>query len=126
MLMVIDNDISSSPLKTSSRIKFVQELYPGILPRNCTQIKFVQELYPGDLDRLAPHLEAAMNAFPCFQEAEIQVKPSNCLRGTNQFAKLRRCVSFSYGHPLVVPISAYWHIHLEVLPTDQRADRGWC
>ena len=34
----------------------------------------VQELYPGDLDRLAPHLEVAMNAFPCFQEAEIQVK----------------------------------------------------
>ena len=32
-----------------------------------------QELYPGDLDRLAPHLEVAMNAFPCFQEAEIQV-----------------------------------------------------
>ena len=34
----------------------------------------VQELYPGDLDRLAPHLEVAMNAFPCFQEAEIQVE----------------------------------------------------
>jgi dimethylglycine dehydrogenase len=34
---------------------------------------FGKELYPGDLDRLAPHLEAAMEAFPCFQEAEIQV-----------------------------------------------------
>merc|ERR1711970_1062900 len=33
---------------------------------------FGKELYPGDLDRLAPHLEVAMNAFPCFQEAEIQ------------------------------------------------------
>jgi len=33
---------------------------------------FGKELYPGDLDRLAPHLEVAMEAFPCFQEAEIQ------------------------------------------------------
>ena len=33
---------------------------------------FGRELYPGDLDRLAPHLEKAMEAFPCFQRAEIQ------------------------------------------------------
>ena len=32
---------------------------------------FGKELYPGDLDRLAPHLEICMEAFPCFQNAEI-------------------------------------------------------
>jgi len=32
---------------------------------------FGKELYPGDLDRLAPHLEVCMEAFPCFQNAEI-------------------------------------------------------
>ena len=33
---------------------------------------FGKELYPGDLDRLGPHLEAAMETFPCFARAEIQ------------------------------------------------------
>ena len=33
---------------------------------------FGKELYPGDLERLAPHLESAMESFPCFAEAEIQ------------------------------------------------------
>ena len=33
---------------------------------------FGKELYPGDLERLAPHLEVAMEAFPCFANAEIQ------------------------------------------------------
>lgn len=33
---------------------------------------FGKELYPGDLERLAPHLEVAMEAFPCFAQAEIQ------------------------------------------------------
>lgn len=33
---------------------------------------FGKELYPGDLDRLGPHLETCMEAFPCFQNAEIQ------------------------------------------------------
>ena len=33
---------------------------------------FGKELYPGDLERLGPHLEAAMEAFPCFSRAEIQ------------------------------------------------------
>ena len=33
---------------------------------------FGKELYPGDLERLAPHLEVAMEAFPCFAHAEIQ------------------------------------------------------
>ena len=33
---------------------------------------FGKELYPGDLERLAPHLEIAMEAFPCFANAEIQ------------------------------------------------------
>ena len=32
---------------------------------------FGKELFPGDLDRLQPHLEVAMEAFPCFQNAEI-------------------------------------------------------
>ena len=32
---------------------------------------FGKELFPGDLDRLQPHLEVAMEAFPCFQTAEI-------------------------------------------------------
>ena len=34
--------------------------------------QFGKELYPGDLERLGPHLEVAMEAFPCFAEAEIQ------------------------------------------------------
>ena len=34
--------------------------------------EFGKELYPGDLERLAPHLEIAMEAFPCFANAEIQ------------------------------------------------------
>jgi dimethylglycine dehydrogenase len=33
---------------------------------------FGKELYPGDLERLSPHLEVAMEAFPCFANAEIQ------------------------------------------------------
>ena len=33
---------------------------------------FGKELYPGDLERLGPHLEVAMEAFPCFANAEIQ------------------------------------------------------
>ena len=33
---------------------------------------FGKELYPGDLERLGPHLEVAMEAFPCFASAEIQ------------------------------------------------------
>jgi len=33
---------------------------------------FGKELYPGDLERLSPHLEIAMEAFPCFANAEIQ------------------------------------------------------
>ena len=33
---------------------------------------FGKELYEPDLDRLQPHLEAAMELVPCFQNAEIQ------------------------------------------------------
>ena len=33
---------------------------------------FGKELYQPDLDRLSPHLEAAMELVPCFQQAEIQ------------------------------------------------------
>lgn len=32
---------------------------------------FGKELFQGDLERLSPHLEVAMEAFPCFQDAEI-------------------------------------------------------
>ena len=40
--------------------------------RNRVTPGFGKELYPGDLERLAPHLETAMEDFPCFQNAEIQ------------------------------------------------------
>ena len=40
--------------------------------RNGVPPAFGKELYPGDLDRLGPHLEAAMETFPCFARAEIQ------------------------------------------------------
>ena len=33
---------------------------------------FGKELFQPDLERLSPHLEAAMELVPCFQEAEIQ------------------------------------------------------
>ena len=40
--------------------------------RDGVQPGFGKELFPGDLDRLSPHLEACMEAFPCFATAEIQ------------------------------------------------------
>ena len=43
-----------------------------MVTRDGVPAAFGKELYPGDRDRLGPHLETAMETFPCFARAEIQ------------------------------------------------------
>jgi len=74
--------------------------------RNKVTPGFGKELYPGDLDRLAPHLEAAMEAFPCFAEAEIQSVVNGPITytpdllpmvGPSQLPNMWLAVGFGYG-----------------------------
>jgi len=74
--------------------------------RNKVTPGFGKELYPGDLDRLAPHLEVAMSAFPCFQEAEIQTVVNGPITytpdllpmvGPSQLPNMWLAVGFGYG-----------------------------